>query len=106
MPKYRTLDQLEEDYFRDHPEEIDPYLSEIFEEFAKDSDAGALLASLRTIARVKGISSIADEIGMSRQGLQKALSVNGNPRLESVNSIMHALGYRLAPQKLDPSHAE
>jgi DNA-binding phage protein len=43
---------------------------------------------------------------MSRQGLQKALSVNGNPRLESVNSIMHALGYRLAPQKLDPSHAE
>ncbi len=101
MPDYRTLDHLEEDYFRDHPDEIGPYLSEIFEEFAKDGDAGALLASLRTIARVKGMSTIAEEIGMSRQGLQKALSANGNPRLESVNAIMHALGYKLMPQKLE-----
>ncbi len=103
MPDYRTLDHLEEDYFRDHPDEIGPYLSEIFEEFSKDSDTGALLASLRTIARVKGMSTIADEIGMSRQGLQKALSANGNPRLESVNAIMHALGYKLVPQKLEAS---
>lgn len=54
MPDYRTLDSLEEDYFRDHPDEIGPYLSDIFEAFSKDSDAGALLASLRTVARVKG----------------------------------------------------
>ena len=100
MPSYRTLDHLEEDYFREHPDEIGPYLDELFEAFAKDNDAGALLASLRTVARVKGVSTIADEIGMSRQGLQKALSVNGNPRLVSVNAIMRALGYRLAPQKL------
>ena len=100
MPNYRTLDNLEEDYFRNHPDEIGPYLDELFEAFAQDNDAGALLASLRTVARVKGMSTIAEEIGMSRQGLQKALSVNGNPRLESVNAIMRALGYRLAPQKL------
>lgn len=100
MPNYRTLDHLEEDYFREHPDEIGPYLSELFEVFAKYNDAGALLASLRTVARVKGVSTIAEEIGMSRQGLQKALSANGNPRLESVNAIMQALGYRLAPQKL------
>ncbi len=103
MPDYRTLDRLEEDYFRDHPDEIGPYLSEIFEAFAEDGDAGALLASLRSIARVKGMSTIAEDIGMSRQGLQKALSVNGNPRLESVNAIMHALGYKLVPQKLEVS---
>lgn len=101
MPGYRTLDELEEDYFRRHPEEIGPYLTEIFEEFAQDEDSGALLASLRVIARVKGISALADETGMTRQGLQKALSGRGNPRLENVNAIMRALGYRLVPQKID-----
>jgi probable addiction module antidote protein len=99
MPPYRTLDNLEEDYFRRHPEEIEPYLHEIFEAFAEDGDSGALLASLRTIARVKGISTLADAVGMSRQGLQKALSAKGNPRLDNINSIMRALGYYLAPQK-------
>ena len=91
MPTYRTLDNLEEDYFRNHPDEIGPYLDELFEAFAQDNDVGALLASLRTVARVKGMSTIAEEIGVSRQGLQKALSVNGNPRLESVYAIMRAL---------------
>lgn len=99
MPPYRTLDNLEEDYFRRHPEEIEPYLHEIFEAFAEDGDSSALLASLRTIARVKGISTLADEVGMSRQGLQKALSAKGNPRLDNINLIMQALGYYLTPQK-------
>ncbi len=103
MPKYRTLDDLEENYFQQRPEEIDLYLREIFHAFAHDGDSGALLASLRVIARVKGLSAVAKEVGMSRQGLQKALSEKGNPRLENVNAIMQALGYRLTPQKLENS---
>jgi DNA-binding phage protein len=50
--KFRTLDEFEEEYFRNHPEEIDDYLTEIFEEYAQDNDSRALLASLRVIARV------------------------------------------------------
>ena len=99
MRKYRTLDDLEEDYFRKHPREVDAYLAEIFDEYAKDGDSAALLASLRIIAKVKGISALADQTGMTRQGLQKALSSKGNPRLDNINSIMHALGYRLMPKK-------
>ena len=34
MRKFRTLDELTEQYFRDQPEEIDDYLAEIFQEFA------------------------------------------------------------------------
>ena len=101
MTNYRTVDQLEEEYFRKHPEEIGPYLAEIFEEFALDGDSAALLASLRVIARVKGISAIASKTGMTRQGVQKALSSRGNPRLDNVNAIMQALGYRLTPQRVD-----
>jgi len=100
MRKFRTLDHLEEDYFRKHPREVDSYLTEIFDEYARDGDSAALLASLRVIAKVKGISALAEETGMTRQGLQKALSSNGNPRLDNINSIMHALGYRLMPKKL------
>jgi HTH-type transcriptional regulator / antitoxin HigA len=100
MRKYRTLEHLEEDYFRKHPREVDSYLIEIFNEYANDGDSAALLASLRVIAKVKGISALAEQTGMSRQGLQKALSSKGNPRLDNINSIMHALGYRLMPKKV------
>jgi HTH-type transcriptional regulator / antitoxin HigA len=100
MRKMRTLDEVTEKYFRDHPEEIDDYLTEIFQEFSEDNDTGALLASLRVLARVQGISNMATQIGMTRQGVQKALSDDGNPRLGNVMSIMKAMGYCLVPQKL------
>jgi probable addiction module antidote protein len=101
--KLRSLDEFTEGYFRDHPDEIDDYLTEIFQEYAEDNDTGALLASLRVLARVRGVSRIAEMTGMTRQGLQKALSDDGNPRLGNVTSIMKAMGYRLVPQKLSPS---
>ena len=100
MSKYRTLSEVTEDYYLNNPDEIEGFLKITFEEYAKDSDTGALLSALRVVSRVKGISEIAEEIGMTRQGLQKALSAKGNPRLENINSIMHALGYRLIPEKL------
>ncbi|MEO8327168.1 MAG: hypothetical protein ABI618_15040 [Nitrospirota bacterium] len=53
------------------------------------------------VARVKGISTLAEEIGMTRNGVQNALSQDGNPRFENINPIMQAMGYRLIPEKLD-----
>jgi HTH-type transcriptional regulator / antitoxin HigA len=103
VSRLRTLDEFTEQYFRDHPEEIDDYLIEVFQDFAEDNDTGALLASLRVIARVRGVSEIAEQVGMTRQGLQKALSEDGNPRLGNVASIMKVMGYSLVPQRLSPS---
>ena len=104
MRTYRKFSEVEADYFRDHPEEIDSYISLIFEEYAKDGDTGALLSSLRILSRVKGISKIAKEAGLSRKGVQKALSETGNPEFASVNAIIQSIGYRLAPQKIDASN--
>ena len=104
MKKYRDFTDVEESYFRDHPEEVDDYLNLIFEEYAQDGDTGALLSSLRVLSRVKGVTKIAAEAGLSRKGVQKALSENGNPEFASVNAIIHAMGYRLSPQKLKPEH--
>lgn len=98
---FRSLDDIEAEYFAKHPNEIDSYIDEIFAEYARDRDTSALLSSLRVIAKVKGISNIADEVGITRQGLQKALSGKGNPRLENISAIMYAMGYQLMPQKIE-----
>ena len=103
MSDYRTLDDISVEYFTERPEEIDEFLTEIFAEYAQDGDSAALLSALRVIARVKGISNMAEEIGMTRQGLQKALSDKGNPRLDNINAIMRAMGYQLMPHRLDVS---
>ena len=101
---YRSFRDVEEDYFRNHPEEIASYIDEIFNDYAKDSNSAALLASLRVIAKVKGITQLAEATGMTRQGVQHALSSKGNPRFDNVNAIMQALGYRLAPEPINNSH--
>jgi len=101
--KLRSFDEVEEGYFQKHPEEIDDYLTICFEEYAQDRCTPALLSSLRMIARVKGVTAMAKAAGMSRKGLQKALSEEGNPRFESVNAIMHAMGYHLKPEKSEMS---
>ena len=88
MSDYRTLDDITVEYFNHHPEEIDPFITEAFADYAQDGDSAALLSALRIIARVKGITNMAAEVGMTRQGLQKALSAKGNPRLDNINAIM------------------
>ena len=98
---YRTFDQANEEYYRVHPDEIDSYLETAFEEYAIDGDTAALLSSLRMIARVKGVSALADESGLTRNGVQKALSEQAQPGFETINSIVHAMGYGFTLQKLD-----
>lgn len=103
MRTFRTIGEVEEQYLRDHPEEVDDYINVLFDEYADSGDTASLLSSLRVVSRVKGVSRIAEVSGLSRKGLQKALSENGNPQFSSVNAILHAMGYRLIPQKLGDS---
>lgn len=69
MRKYRSLDNISEEYFSKRPEEIGDFLTESFAEYANDGDSTTLLSQLRVIARVKGITNLANEVGMTRQGL-------------------------------------
>jgi probable addiction module antidote protein len=100
MRHFSTIDEFTEEYLRDHPDEVDDYITIIFEEYAQDGDIAALLSSLRVVSRIKGVSLIAETAGLSRKGVQKALSEEGHPKFESVNAILHAMGYKLAPQRL------
>ena len=105
MTDYRSLDDVTIEYFTQHPDEIEDFLTETFADYAEDGDSAALLSALRIIARVKGISAMANEVGMTRQGLQKALSAKGNPRLDNINAIMRAMGYQLMPHRLENTAA-
>jgi len=101
MSEYRTFHEVTAEYFTNNPDEIESFIDVLFEDYAEHGDAAVVLSALRVIARVKGITVTADEAGMTRQGLQKALSAQGNPRMDTINAILHALGYRLAVQKLE-----
>lgn len=69
------------------------YLEAAFEEDL--GDGRMIRAALSDIARSRNMSQLAREIGMSREGLYKALSENGNPNFNAVMKIISALGMRL-----------
>lgn len=76
------------------PEEVAGYLEAIFE----DGDPSLIAAGLGDIARSKGMSQIARETGISREGLYKALSADGDPKLSTLLGVLKALGLTISVQ--------
>jgi probable addiction module antidote protein len=77
------------------------YLEIALEEYEEDGNLEALLLALRTLAHVQGgMSTLADKTKLSRQNLYRALSGDGNPRLDTLSAVLKALGYRLSVQPL------
>lgn len=74
-------------------EDVAGYLEAVIDE--ADDDPPAIARTLGTIARSRNFSQIARQSGMSREGLYKALSADGNPSLATVVKVSHALGLRL-----------
>ena len=58
-------------------------------------DGSLIRAALNDVARAGNMSRLARDIGMSREGLCKALSENGNPTFATVMRITRALGMQL-----------
>jgi probable addiction module antidote protein len=75
------------------PEDARLYLEACAEE--DPGDGSLLRAALHDIARAGNMSQLAREAGMSRKGLYKALSANGNPTLATVMRITRALGMKV-----------
>jgi probable addiction module antidote protein len=98
---YRTWKETEVEHFRNHPEEIPLYLDIAFEEADRAGDWGAFMGSLRVVAEAQGgLGDLAKRLDCNRAHLYKALSEGGNPRLETLGSILHELGLRLSVQPI------
>ena len=60
-----------------------------------EGDAAELAHALGVIARAKGMADIAQKSGITREALYKALRPNAQPRFDTVNKVMQALGVKL-----------
>lgn len=62
---------------------------------AEDGDPALMTAALGDIARARNLSALAREVGMTRAGLYKALSQDGNPSFATVSKVARALGLEI-----------
>ncbi len=69
------------------------------EEAMEGNDPRHIASALGDVARSKGMSEVAKKAGVGRQALYKALSEDGNPTLETLTSVLGALGLSLTVQK-------
>ena len=74
------------------PEDIVLYLNAALEE----GDPALLSAALGDIARSKGMAALSKETGLTKPGLYKALSENGDPRLSTLMKVTKSLGLQLS----------
>jgi probable addiction module antidote protein len=78
----------------DSPEALLAYLDGAF----ADGEASEIADALGVVARARGMSQLAEETGLTRQALYKALSSDGNPEFATVLKVLRAFGLRLHPE--------
>ena len=74
-------------------DDIRNYLEAALEEDGNDPDF--IVHALGVIARSGNVSQLARDTGLSREGIYKALSEDGNPSFATVARIATALGLRI-----------
>lgn len=58
-------------------------------------DGSLIRQALGTIARARGMTQLAKDTGLAREGLYRALSADGNPEFATVMKVIKALGLHL-----------
>lgn len=77
-------------------EDRQAYLNAALEEAADDPEYIAQI--LGDIAKSYGMSKLAQETGLTREGLYKSFGKQGNPSFVTVTKVAHALGLKLTFQ--------
>ena len=73
--------------YLDDDEAIAAYLSDAFE----TQDVAFISDAIGVVARAKGMKQIAQEAGVSRESLYRALSSAGNPELATVLKVLASM---------------
>ncbi|MFI5363371.1 MAG: addiction module antidote protein [Elusimicrobiota bacterium] len=91
MRTYRTHEEYLNEVLQD-PKEAALYLNAALEE----NDAPLLLVALAQVAQAHGMSKTAKKASMSRAGVYKSLSKNGNPEFKTFLNLLKASGLRMS----------
>lgn len=68
---------------------------ELLTEAFESGDATFIARALGVVAKVRGMTSVAKDAGVTREALYKALSEKGDPRLSTLLGVAKALGPKL-----------
>ena len=74
----------------------DADIAAYLEASAGEGDPAAMTVALGTVARARNVSQLARETGMTREGIYKALSADGNPAFATVVKVARAMGFEVA----------
>lgn len=77
--------------YLDNNEMIAEYLNTVLEE-GNDSD---IIVAIGTVAKAIGMTKIAEETGLSRPSLYKALSEGAKPQFATIMKVLKAVGGQL-----------
>jgi len=83
-------------------DDIQLYLEACLEEAG--DDPAFIIKAFGNIARARNMSQLARDTGLTREGLYKALSGEGNPTFATVSKVANALGFKFNVQPLNPAH--
>jgi probable addiction module antidote protein len=84
--------------YLDNSEMIAEYLNTVLEE----GDNDEIVAALGNIAKAIGMTKIAEETGLSRPSLYKALADGAKPQFSTILKVLRAVGGQI---KINPATA-
>jgi probable addiction module antidote protein len=76
----------------DNEEFISEYLKAAF----ASGNIPEITRALADVARARNMTDLAAKMGISRQGLYKTLSENGNPEFATIQKLITALGLQMS----------
>jgi probable addiction module antidote protein len=88
--KYDTAEYLKTDA------DMAAYLDACLQEAG--DDPAYIAHALGVIARARGMTQLAQDTGLARENLYKALSSDGNPEFGTILKVIKALGLKLHAQ--------
>jgi probable addiction module antidote protein len=81
------------------------YLAVALEEYDKDANIEAFLTAIRDITKAQGgFSKLAKKTSLNRSNLYTQLSPTGNPSFQTIDTVLHGLGFRFAIQPINHNY--
>jgi probable addiction module antidote protein len=81
----------------------DAVIAEYLSACIEDPNPDVFFAALGDVARARGMAKVAQESGLGRESLYKALASGAHPRYETVSAVLRALGVKFAVVADQPS---
>lgn len=88
----KKLTKFDASEYLDSDEAIAEYLTAALE----DDNPDVFLAAVADVAKARGMATIAQNTGLGRESLYKALAPGAKPRYDTILKVLHGLGVKVS----------